>query len=118
MSRNPSSHLEAELTDIRRYHPGPALRVNLAIIGGHRTSWQRARSRRARRAAACALANDTAYLVAEIQRLHDLAAGTRMALANMRAAALAALSAAADGEADPLSYLRDELNPAGREVSR
>jgi hypothetical protein len=52
---------------------------------------------------------DTEYLRGEISRLlRDLAAA-RLLSANRLAAIRAALSAARDGETNPLSYLRDQL---------
>ena len=55
------------------------------------------------------LINDLDRLVSEITRLHAALIGQRLISANLRAAIRAALGAAADGEADPLAYLRDEL---------
>ncbi|MFI6180788.1 hypothetical protein ACIA8R_35025 [Nonomuraea sp. NPDC051191] len=52
---------------------------------------------------------DTPVLVAEISRLRTDISRRRLRRANLIAAMRAALSAAADGEPDPLSYLRDEL---------
>lgn len=51
---------------------------------------------------------DTARLLAEVSRLYDELATTRLEAANLRAAIRATLSAAADGEPDPLAYLRWE----------
>jgi hypothetical protein len=48
-------------------------------------------------------------LRAEITRLTAALATARLESANRLAAIRAALGAAADGEADPLAYLRDEL---------
>jgi hypothetical protein len=60
--------------------------------------------------------NDTAALSAEITRLSAEVEHSRLDRANLLAAIRAALAAHADGEADPLWYLRDELdtpeNPA------
>jgi len=56
------------------------------------------------------LINDLAQLVAEITRLADELDRTRLDRANLRAAMRATLAAYADGEPDPLWYLRDELN--------
>ncbi|RCG22820.1 hypothetical protein DQ384_35105 [Sphaerisporangium album] len=53
--------------------------------------------------------HDTSVLVAEITRLRAEISKTRLHRANLTAAMRAALSADADGEPDPLSYLRDEL---------
>ena len=60
------------------------------------------------RTVAAALA-DCAALAAELGRLAAELADARMSAANLRAAMRAALAAHADGEADPLYYLRDEL---------
>jgi hypothetical protein len=56
---------------------------------------------------------DSPALSAEITRLHTELTGARLDLANLAAAALATLTAHRDGEADPLSYLRDELHAQG-----
>jgi hypothetical protein len=48
-------------------------------------------------------------LAPEVTRLDAELAATRLDRANLLAAIRAALAADADGEADPLSYLRDEL---------
>ena len=57
-------------------------------------------------------------LSAEVTRLNAELTATRLDMANLLAAIRAALAAHADGEADPLYYLRDELNarqvPPGR----
>ncbi|MEV0383398.1 hypothetical protein [Nonomuraea sp. NPDC050643] len=52
---------------------------------------------------------DTLVLVAEIMRLRSEISMTRLIRANLIAAIRATLAADADGEHDPLSYLRDEL---------
>ena len=52
---------------------------------------------------------DTSRLIAEIVRQRGDLAGIRLDRANLLAAIRATLSAARDGEADPLGYLRDEL---------
>ena len=56
---------------------------------------------------------DSPALWAEITRLRAELADSRLNLANLAAAALATLTAHCDGEADPLSYLRDELHAQG-----
>jgi hypothetical protein len=60
--------------------------------------------------------NDTVALSAQITRLSAEVEHARLDRANLRAAIRATLAAHADGEADPLWYLRDELdtpeNPA------
>jgi hypothetical protein len=53
--------------------------------------------------------DDAPALAAEITRLLAGLARTRLDHANLLAAAQATLAAAAEGEADPLWYLRDEL---------
>ena len=52
---------------------------------------------------------ETQVLRAEITRLAAELAAARLESANRLAAMRAALGAAADGEPDPLEYLRDEL---------
>jgi hypothetical protein len=52
---------------------------------------------------------ETQILRAEITRLAAELAAARLESANRLAAMRAALGAAADGEPDPLEYLRDEL---------
>jgi hypothetical protein len=56
-----------------------------------------------------AVLTDAARLLTILARLHDDLANTRLQNANLRAAMRAALSAATDGETDPLDYLRWEL---------
>ena len=58
------------------------------------------------------LINDLADLVAELARLAGELDQARLDRANLRAAMRAALAAHAEGEADPLWYLRDELDAA------
>ena len=55
---------------------------------------------------------DTATLAAQLTRLSADLERTRLEAANLRAAMRATLAADADGEPDPLWYLRDELNTA------
>ena len=57
---------------------------------------------------------DNLTLSAEAARLTAELAATRLDRANLLAAMRAAIAAHADGEPDPLSYLRDELN--GRQM--
>jgi hypothetical protein len=59
---------------------------------------------------------DTPALTAEISRLRAHLADERLDRANLAAAALATVSAHRDGEADPLSYLRDELAAQGHHL--
>jgi hypothetical protein len=53
---------------------------------------------------------DTLTLAAEISRQRTALAAVRLDQANLLAAIRAALAAHRDGEADPLAYLRDELD--------
>ena len=52
---------------------------------------------------------DLPLVLAELERLRRLLAWTRIEHANLLAAARASLSAQADGEEDPLFYVRDEV---------
>ena len=52
---------------------------------------------------------DVTNLLSILAQLYDELASARLEAANLRAAIHATLSAAADGEADPLAYLRWEL---------
>jgi hypothetical protein len=61
------------------------------------------------RRAVTPLIDNITQLAEEITRLHDALIAERLTSANLLAAIRAALGAAADGEADPLAYLRDEL---------
>jgi hypothetical protein len=61
--------------------------------------------------------NDVPELSAEIARLSGELQNARLDRANLLAAARATVAAHHDGEPDPLSYLRDELD-ALRQVSR
>jgi hypothetical protein len=54
--------------------------------------------------------NDVPALAAEVTRLAAELKDTRLDRANLLAAARATIAAYHDGEADPLSYLRDEIN--------
>jgi hypothetical protein len=63
-------------------------------------------------ASAPSLIDDLARLVAEITRLSGELDRTRLDRANLLAAMRATLAARADGDPDPLWYLRDELDAA------
>jgi hypothetical protein len=52
---------------------------------------------------------DIARLITQIYELHATLTAQRLRSANLEAAIRAALGAHADGETDPLAYLRDEL---------
>ena len=58
--------------------------------------------------------SDTATLAAQVTRLSAELERTRLDAANLRAAMRATLAAYADGEPDPLWYLRDELDAPQR----
>jgi hypothetical protein len=51
-----------------------------------------------------------AYSCDEVRELYAMLACTRRAYANLLAAARCAVAAEAEGEPDPLYYLRDELS--------
>jgi hypothetical protein len=55
------------------------------------------------------LLSEITALCREVTELYGELAATRLQSANRLAAIRAALGAAADGEPDPLAYLRDEL---------
>ena len=61
---------------------------------------------------------DIPALSAEITHLRAELSGARLDLANLAAAALATFAAHYDGEPDPLSYLRDELQAQRHASSR
>src|SRR5690348_13868186 len=58
------------------------------------------------------LIDGLAHLNTEVIRLHSALIDERLISANLRAAIRATLGAHADGEPDPLVYLRDELSDA------
>lgn len=60
------------------------------------------------------LADEVTQLSAEVTQLSAELSATRLDRANLLAAMRAALAAERDGEADPLSYLRDELEASQR----
>ena len=59
--------------------------------------------------AASRAVSDIARLIAQIHELYAALGAERLRSANLEAAIRAALGAHADGESDPLAYLRDEL---------
>jgi hypothetical protein len=61
---------------------------------------------------AVAAVAELADLAARVSRLETMLAHIRRVYADLVAACRAALTAAADGEPDPLSYVRDELPAA------
>lgn len=60
----------------------------------------------------------TEQLITEAHRLSDALTVARLEAANLRAAIRATLGADAEGEADPLAYLRDELPESGHRDGR
>jgi hypothetical protein len=62
--------------------------------------------------------SDVPKLAAEITRLATELNNTRLDRANLLAAARATIAAYHDGEADPLAYLRDELNAHATDTGR
>jgi serine/threonine protein kinase HipA of HipAB toxin-antitoxin module len=62
--------------------------------------------------------SDVPALSAEVVQLRADLAGARLDRANLAAAALAAVAAHEEGEPDPLSYVRDELQAQGHDISR
>jgi hypothetical protein len=60
----------------------------------------------------------TGFLISEVSRLTRELAAARLVSANRLAAIRAALSAAGDGETDPLAYLRDQLDEEAAAGSR
>jgi hypothetical protein len=64
--------------------------------------------------AVAALIADATHLLTETARLYDGLLAARLESANLRAAISATLGADADGEPDPLAYLRDELPEPGQ----
>ena len=61
---------------------------------------------------------DTPALTSEVASLRAELVETRLDLANLAAAARAAIAAHFDAEPDPLSYLRDELRAQGFSSTR
>ncbi len=62
--------------------------------------------------------SDVRALVQEVAELRTQLAMVRLDRANLAAAARATIAAHAEGEADPLSYLRDELTAQGFSLDR
>ena len=91
----------------------PRLQINLdAILGTIALELARVRICDQCQQSVPSLINDLADLVAELTRLAGELDQARLDRANLRAAMRATLAAHADGEADPLWYLRDELHAA------
>jgi len=89
----------------------PRLQINLdEILGTIALELARVRICDQCGASVPSLINDLADLVAELTRLADKLNQARLDRANLRAAMRAALAAHADGDPDPMWYLRDELD--------
>ncbi len=92
----------------RERHDGPL--IDLSDVESYYRLLDQSASVSVRVAARRALLADIPLLVAEVRRVSAELIAARMALANLRAAAWAALGAHRDGEHDPWWYLRDELS--------
>ena len=90
------------------------LQVNLAVVQGHYEDAIRLHFRSRGRAAQYTAIRDIPFLLSEIERLRTLLTETLIRLANLRAAALATMSAYDDHEIDPLSHVRAELSEDDR----
>ena len=86
------------------------LQVNLDIVEGHYRDALRLHFRGRARAAQYAAIRDIPFLLSEIERLWTLLTEVRIRHANLRAAALATMSAYDAHENDPLSHLRAGLS--------
>lgn len=91
----------------------PRLRVNLAIVRGHYADAARRHTPGRARGALFAALRDIPALIDEIERLWELTCDTQVRYANLRAAALATMTAYDTGDPDPLSYVRDALTTSG-----
>ncbi len=98
------------MTDTRKnmLH-SPELLIDPAAIAGRMEELDKTTLCRACRDVVLPVTADTVRLLIEVIRLWDLLFETRMQSANRLAAIRATLGAAADNEADPLGYLRDQL---------
>jgi hypothetical protein len=90
------------------------LQVNLAAVEGHYRDALRPHLRGRARAAYYAAIRDIPYLLDEIERLWTLLTEARIRHANLRAAALATMSAHDTHEIDPLFHLRAGLSEDNR----
>jgi hypothetical protein len=88
----------------------PRMSVNLSVVRGHYARVYRCHTRAACRAAQYTAIRDISVLVAEVERLWELACAAQQRYADLRAAALASIAAYDASEPDPLFYLRDELH--------
>jgi hypothetical protein len=90
------------------------LQVNPAIVQGHYEDALRLHFRSRSRAAQYAAIRDIPFLLSEIERLWTLLTEALIRHANLRAAALATMSAYDAHETDPLSHLLTELSEDDR----
>jgi hypothetical protein len=90
------------------------LQVNLAVVESHYRDALRPHFPDRARAARYAAIRDIPYLLNEIERLWTLLTETQIRYANLRAAALASMSAYDAREMDPLSHLRAGLSEDNR----
>jgi len=91
----------------------PRLQVNLSVIRSHYAYANRRHTPSARRYALFVAIRDIPALIAEIERLWNLACAASQRYSDLRAAALACIAASDADESDPLFYLRDELRANG-----
>ena len=97
------------MDEVRIARQMPQLRVDVQAIGSRLGRLAEARPCPCCGAVTTAALVDLAALLAEVARLYAALLAARRESANRLAAIRAALGAAADGEADPLGFLRDEL---------
>jgi hypothetical protein len=90
------------------------LQINLTVVEGHYNDALRPHTLGRARAAYYAAIRDIPCLLDEIERLWTLLTETQIRHANLRAAALATMSAYDGHEIDPLSYLRMGLSEDNR----
>ncbi len=96
----------------------PRLRIDRAAVSArYRAILTTGNDRTAFRAALVDSVTDVPALLSEVDRLWLALVATRRRYANLVAATRAALGADRDGEADPLSYLRDELPELAEHVA-
>jgi hypothetical protein len=87
----------------------PHLSINLEAITRHLSTLADVQPCPHCDAAVALVVTDATQLLTELARFYDELAKARLKAANLRAAISAALRAEADGEPDPLAYLRWEL---------
>lgn len=97
------------MASTERNSRSPRLFIDPDAIASHLEALDNAALCSACRDAAIPVAADTVALLIEAIRLWDTLCHTRLESANRLAAIRAALHAHAEGESDPLAYLRDEL---------